>query len=156
MFSKNIILKWILLSSIFVFTGCMGLYSEPKIIEPHAYIECIADEEHTATIFGDSSISMLQINGSPMNNGMKSRIWPGKTTVVISEWYGSVYGLFKFNAKAGEQYLISSKVRRIKNKIVGAEFMLINRGRVIRKFTGVQYIKNVEEESFVPMPTIYE
>lgn len=156
MISKNKNIKWMMLSVIFLFTGCMGFYNQPKVSEAHAYIECIADKEHTATIFGDSSISMLQINGLPMDNGMISRIHPGKTTLVVSEWYDSIFGLFKFNAKAGEKYLITSKIKRINNKIVGGEFILMNRGKVIRRFTGVQYIKNVEEEKFIPMPAIKE
>lgn len=154
MFSKNTSFKWIMISSIFLFTGCMNFYSHPNASEPHVFLECIADEDHTATIFGDSSITMLQINGLSPRNSMRIKIHPGKTTLVVSDWYDSTFGLFKFNAKAGEKYIVTSKIKRKNKKIVSEEYMLLNRGQIIHRFTGVLYIKNVEEERFIPMPNI--
>lgn len=134
---RHIFTRLILLLISFVLVGCMGWnYNEPKVSEPHAYIECIADEEHTATIFGDSSISILEINGIPTNYLRMSRIQPGKTILVVSEWYDTIFGFLKFNAKAGEKYIISSKTKRINNRFVSAEFILMTRGKIIQKTKG--------------------
>ena len=128
-------------------SGCSSkmYYNHPSKRQPHALLVPIKDTQHKFTIFGDSTIFILEINGKDTNGiwqgrNVARRIAPGPVTIYVEDDNINVNAKYifaanlSFNAKAGETYTITTKYRKVNSKVIDADFYIINRNRVIKRY----------------------
>jgi hypothetical protein len=132
-------------------------YQEPAITEPHAKVTAITDQEHTANVFGDSTICILGIDGKNTKSFWSGKyvsplVAPGERTLYVEDdvrFSEFIYiSQIKFIAKAGETYTVSSKHIYKDDNIVDMEFLLLNRGEIL----GIYKAEKVRRGNAVYVP----